>query len=852
MEMATTEQTSSQITLNSPALSDIDASSIFDQCIRRKNEILAFYNQYRNALYEKSVDPYLYYFDKEISPIIKHYLIFLRNTMLEIHKANIKRISESTSDQAWLDFASSTKTHIDSITDEFLSSIDSKWSWVQKVPNQNEIKLEAQLILSPGKIYAEQIEQCGMQMSRIKDQDIEVSVMAANINSIRADLYSHLKLYLDQEKVLEQKLSNLNTALSDPINVQKMLIETKDEIQGIPVSGQEEEKWIDRLDEKMSGLPILKLITDHSNGLLLEKTLDIAKGTKKWVDMVLLPQHIQLRDQVEQNLNRVCTMLINAQHKYQLLDGKKNKVYHDEIVKTIETLAERQKNTTLSISESYKDLLSIIDSKLRADQLYVDQNWMISTYDLTIGQLRSDTENVFKQVYDWIKNYISHASWIPFLNDDDQHQSEKTAQLVQNKKIPSQPGHYQRVFMSDGFLSDYYLVEREKEMRQVADLLDLWNDGFGASLIITGAPKCGKSTFGFQITEKYWPENTITLKANSVLTLKGKKINVQTDIADALENIIQTIKKKGKWCILIDEMNEWQNEKTSLFQNMQNLQRYVQELNPSIIIVAIMDYHLLSRLQTVMRFKDAFMSYMDLSFLDKKAFIKTLGHRHDATQIELLSPKGEQLTAKQIEGIGEKIWKYTSQNVGCSLNEWVRSVSQSDEGSWMINFDAYKYPLIVREKNAGIFNAILLYTSVTEEKLHKLTDHLDYSDQESIISNMLNTKVFIKDTNGKLQINEGVITELQYQYNDLDDYEHDRYVLESAELEGEKLDIQRRLQEYLFNYPFLSHETEVSMKERNGKFYVSLLTMEAPSSIIHYLNDMEPAFDFQFIKRVKL
>ena len=839
-------------------ISDLQNENVLDQCVQRRNEVLSFYNKNRALLSKKfgtlhQNNYWLYHFNTEIVPILKHYLIFLRNTMLEIHIANVKEMSKSVSQVERKNFSNSTHEHLNSITSEYVRNLNIKWEWISNSNNQKIAALNSSLTLSPSKVYKKQIDQCGVQMSRIKNQDLSMIKTISSLNNIREDIENHLNKYIEQETALEQLLTNLNSKLHNHSDVLTSLTEAKTSLQNIPISSDNEIEWLDHLDHKVTELQSINIITSHSNGLLIEKNLELAKGTKKWVDMVLLPQHIQLRDQVEQNLNRVNTMLINAQHKYQLLEGKKNKAYHDEIVSTISSLSKNQKATTESISHEYGKIIEQSSSTLRADQLYDDQNWMVSGYDLSLVQLRSDTENIFKQIYDWGKNYITHATWIPYIGyDDGVDQIEKIAKLVHSKSMHSQLGHYQRVFMSDGFLSDYYLVHRSKEMTQVQGIADLWSEGFGTSLVISGTPLSGKTTFALQVVRHHWPDHFIQLLPHSSLNIGKKKVKCGSNISEALLSITNTLDKRKKWCILLDDIHTWHDKNTSLLENMESLRSFILRSPANILIVIAVGNHFLSRLQTTIKFSDAFMSHIDLSNIKRKQFMTTLRHRHDATQNELFGAKEEPLTNKQIENIGHKIWKYTDHNVGTSLNEWTKSISQNEKGQWKIDFIPHRYPKIVNEKSAALFNALLIYNRLSENRLKEVSDQMDSNEQQSILYNMLNSKVFNIDSQSQISINPCVNTEIQYQYDNLDDLEHKKYVIASEEMKEDSLELSNHVKELLFHYPFISNESQISFKTRKNKLYIKFLTMESPSALVDYLNDQQNKLQFQFIKWIKI
>ena len=851
--------TENSIKLLLSSFSEISADHCFDDCVQRRNEVLLFYNENKRLLSslpntENSPGVFKYYFDNEVAPIIKHYLIFLRNTMLEIHKSNVKQASKSISTSEWKSYLSESKNHIDLVTEEFNKNIEVKWNWIQSQDNQKKTQLDSTLIISPESIYSEQISTCGIQMSRIKNQDLEFRELSTSLNEIRQDICAHLKKYIGQEKSLEELLNDVNNDLSKNTDVQGALSKAQEKLQKIPIPADEEIEWLDHIDNKISLLPSLKPIIDYNLGLLSDRSLDLEKGTKKWVDVLLLPQHIQLRDQVEQNLSRVKTMLNNAQHKYQLLEGKKNKAYHDEIVNTINSLSSAQKSTTESISKEYRKIVNSVSAVLRANNLFNDQNWMITGYELTLGQLRIDTENIFKKSYEWLRNYIAQADWLPFLKIDSEiNKTAKIAKVVQAKSYKELTGHYQRVFMSDGFLSDYYLVNRKKEMEQVDELSKLWTDDFGVSLILTGMPQCGKSTFAFQITKRHWQDQYIHLKPNSSIVIDGKNVETNANIGKALTDISNAIPKGKKYCLLLDDLFDWHDKTISLFENMSLLRSFVLSIHSNVVIIAVADSHLISRLQTVIRFQDAFMSTIDLSTIDKKEFITTLGHRHDATQNELYGLKQEPLTIKQIETLGQKIWSYTSRNVGSSLNEWVRCISQNEEGKWTIYFDPIKYPKIVDKKSATIFNVLLLYSNISEDELTTITDHIDKNIQESLLYNMLNSKVLTRSTESKISIEPNLRSEIQNQYERLDNYEHQRFVINSdVKIQGDTQKAKEEIEKLLFHYPFLTPDSEVSIKTKDNKFRITLLTSRLPSSIIDYLNDQQNKYQFQFIKRVKL
>ncbi|MEE9374284.1 MAG: hypothetical protein V3V00_14615 [Saprospiraceae bacterium] len=841
------------IQINDHSFTEISVEHILDHCVQRRNEVIGGFHQNRFLLEKDNSDVSLYYFDCQVAQIVKHYVIFLRNTMLEVHKANVKTISKSVPKTEWDKYIHGVKKNIDQVTFEYKESIDRKWQWIQSPENQKSTTLESNLIHSPGEVYNKQIEVCGGQMTRIKNQDNTFIEIAKKLNIIRENLKSHFDIYLTKEKDLENFLTQLNASLPDEPDVLSAIAKAKTQLSTIAISGADEIVWLKKLDDQMTNLPKIKIITGYSNGHLIEKNLDLARGTKKWIDMELIPQHIQLRDSVEQNLNRVNTMLINAQHKYRLLEGKKNKIYHDEILSTISILSTAQKTTTQHISEEYNKIINHTSTMLRADELYNDQNWMVTGYDLSLIQLKSDTENVFKKLYQNCTNYLNTAKWAPFFTDNNEiNRTESIARFVQAKTKDNPTGHYQRVFMSDGFLSDYYLVNREKEMEQVSNLNELWNDGFGVSLAITGMPRSGKTTFTKQVLHKYWPDNHVFIYPNSSFVLNGNKISTTTDLDKTIDNAMNVLGIDDKICIVIDEVHLWHGNDTSLFQNMVNLRSQVLTLRPNVLIMVSIGYHLLSRLQTVTRFKEAFMSYIDISFINKKDFITTLGYRHNATQNELYDTKGEPLTPKQIDSIGSKIWKYTSRNIGTSLLEWIRSIAQDNTGRWVIDFNTYKYPVIVDESSAIMINAVLLYSSLSKDHLIDMTDHMDLNLQQSLLYSMMNSKAFLLDGNDKISVNPSVVTEIQYQYNDLDDYEHYKYLITSEYIHGDIHQIKRNIQKLFFYFPFWSHESEVSIKIINNKLYITTLTMEPPAKIVDYLNDQQREYKYQFIKRVKI
>jgi len=704
----------------------------------------------------------------EIAYELKDFLLLMRNICIGAIKAQAFKEDKAISDTEYERYVAESQEILTKAGRTVASYIDGVLSKLGDTEFIKKDLMYYKLVESPWSVYREQFDILLKQMTDLRRQIISYEDVKIAFNHIQIQIEGAVENLRQQTDAVKDAAHNLVSEYAKPQLEIKDIHEKIEHVETVSVIKENLKFKLEKIDTTIKNLKNYVFSVDFKEGNLVQKNINLSQLTSRWLELVLVPYMSDMHEDLK-ILKTTCDMSVkNMRNKLSLLSD----INHDEFLSDLsinsEKMMEEQGKLFQKISEDMVQVRTLLDEEFRPSNIYSSKPFLSTGLQSSVNQIMRDQNrlvevlnNRFGQSQEDLKYFFNRLQ-----KQEQLTESEKIALSLNNKSGKFATESYDQVFLKQNIFSEFYIIERTEMHERARESIELWRKGYNGSMIVTGSPLSGKTTFANDIVLRNFGSNYIRLKPHSEQSFNGRKFQTDGNLVDALNEISKS-RILQPTCIFIDDIELWHNENSHLLQDARGLTDFMTKNGDMIYVLLCINPIALHFLNIYMDFSDQFLSSIDVSKVKFSHFKNIIQLRHTATHKTLVKSDGKEYNPDEFLSIVKQVHKNSNGNVGEGLLRWVSGSKQISSDQVIFDYQDMRVDNFVTPENEMLIEQFLKYKKMSDTELISIFTKEQYQNVRVQLKSLLRNKVLVRDSEGYIYINEFIITDAYKFYKEI-------------------------------------------------------------------------------------
>ena len=581
---------------------------------------------------------------------------------------------------------------------------------------------------SPWPLYREQLEaidaQCEAlltehrQLLAVQDRFAEIrSLLLKNLEENKAQ-FAHLE---DLTATEIERLDNLTEAALGRIAAQLQELENNIQPEG------HNPELPKQLEQVVSGIEAPDRISvNTAEGAVQFRDISLDDQAQAWLQAEILPQLYEFWEVVGNAANGLKMSLLNIRNRALLLDREENEgsTSPEKLKDLAQPLRQFERTATSQravLDDLERTIRSRLDQEFKLPRVYGQTDFLNVGLQSSFNRMRIGQSRVLNRGLTWVRRQFNRIDQVRrrVEREESLSISEKVVRFVRTRRISTTDNPYAAIFLTSGYVGESFWTGRQAELERIATLIARWREGFRGSVVLTGPRGAGKTLFGHIVGRNFFPESTIVVQPNSVISLAGRKLITSFDLGETLD-FIAKYSYQSKSLIWIDDLELWSSAEIPLMHNIRRLERFVDEHSNRQFILCATDSWAYRRFDRTQQLDKVFQAEIKLNRMGLDEVRQTILLRHGATHKTLVDKQGNELTPFRFRLITRDLYQNAEGNIGTILNQWALGIQKVDDDR--VRYVApglYPLPNLLNPDNAILLTTILLHKKTNEYRLRK-------------------------------------------------------------------------------------------------------------------------------------
>jgi len=696
----------------------------------------------------------------EIAYDLKDLVILMRNIYVEALKAKAYRTDGSLTDVDFERFTSESQDVISQASQSLSASIAGVLSQVDNEVFINKDLMHYRLVESPWEVYQKQYREILNQMMELRRQLInydDVKSAFSVINLQIVDTLESLKVQTDSLLDASKDLSSEYEKDQLAVDVINQKIEN---VESVSIYKETLKFKLEKIDSTIKNLKNYIFSVGYKDGNLIQKNINLSQLTSKWLELSLVPLLADMHDKLKILKTTSDISAKNMRNKLSLLTENNHDEFLSDLAISADKLNTEQQKLSQFISEKKVEVEALLEGHFKPSNIYTDKAFLSTDLQSSVNQIMRDQNrlvevinNRFGQRQEELKYFFTNLQKKEKLTE-----AERIALALNSRSGRHATESYDQVFLRQNIFSEFYIIERLELQERAKESIQLWRSGYNGSLIITGAPLSGKTTFANHIVINDFSSNFIRLEPNSEQSFNGRKFSTEEGLGEALSEITKSRIVKPT-CILIDDLELWHNDGSNLLRDARDLIDFNNKNSDMIYVVVSINPVALHFLNIYMDFSEHFLSVIDVSKAKFSYFRDIIQLRHTATQKTLVKSNGTEYNPDEFLKIVKQVYKNANGNLGDGLLRWASGSKEISSDQVIFEYTDFNIDNFITKDNEVLIEQFFKYKKLTDTELISIFTKEQYESVRIQLKSLLRNKILVRDNDGYIQINDLIITE---------------------------------------------------------------------------------------------
>ncbi len=696
----------------------------------------------------------------EIAYELKDYVILMRNIYVEAIKAKAYKTDGGLSDADYERFISESQLILSKAGQSLTSYIGGVLSQVDNEEFITKDLMYYRLVESPWAIYEEQYKEVLHQMLDLRRQLVNYDDVKSAFATIKVHVIEALENLKSQTDTVLSTTTDLSTEYNKDALVPDVINEKIEQIEIASVYKESLKVKLEKIDSSIKNLKNYVFSVDYKDGNLIQKSIDLSQLTSKWLELSLVPTLAEMHDKLKILKTTSDISAKNMRNKLSLLTDKNHDEFLSDLSISADKLIREQQKLSQDIIDKKTGVETLLEEEFRPSKIYSNKAFLSTGLQSSVNQIMRDQNKLVEVINNRFGQRQEELKFF-FTNLQKQEQlteAERIASALNNKSGKYATESYDQVFLRQNIFSEFYIIERLTMQDRARESISLWRNGYNGSMIITGSPLSGKTTFANHIVLSNFANNFIRLEPNSEQSFNGRKFSTQEGLGEALNEITKS-RIINPTCIFIDDIELWHSEHSNLLQDARDLIDFVTKHSEMVYVVVCIGPVALHFLDIYMDFSEQFLSVIDVSKVKFSHFKNIIQLRHTATQKTLVKADGAHYNADEFLSIVKQVHKNSNGNLGDGLLRWASGSKEISSDQVIFDYTDMKIDNFITRENEMLIEQFFKYKKLTDKELIAIFTKEQYESVRVQLKTLLRNKILVRDDEGSIQINDLIITE---------------------------------------------------------------------------------------------
>lgn len=702
----------------------------------------------------------------------KHFLMLYRDVQLQLQIASLM-VKEGRSDQAKVDaLYRQSREALNDALQEWETDHAAELEALRRNDKQRKRQLNKwKLQHNPWPAYREQLNAIAGQSESLTEEYAALSKLSAGFQNLRSLLIEGIAtsgLVMEQTQRRSEEIVAFIREGGIKTNPGTLVSKLDDYIA--------EERNLPRLDRFTNALTTIvakfndeqRVSVGSNQGRLRYKEVNFRRATDQWISAEVMPLLYELWELSGQNSNGLNVATVNVRNRALLLANELS-ADHDVVV-NIDELAQPFVNFGRKNAERHQDydrirrqLETLIDDDLHLSSVYrAEPGFLPLALQSGINAFTHRQGKVLTSLQTWVGKHASGLS--TFIGEAAREEklsiSERTVRVIRQRTVPADNSSYTNILMTKGYIGESFLVGREAETEHMRQLIENWHLGFRGAVVLTGNRLAGKTLFGEQITNRFFPGETIRLRPNASITVAGRRTTTSGNLAEAL-SFIEKYTVQQRPMVWIDDLENWWDKKITLAGNVRALGKHIDDYSARIFYLVATTNSVYRHLDKFLSFDRVFQSRIALDRFSLADMQRAIFIRHGATHRTMVDENGEQISEATFNGMVKRIYRATHGNVGETIDRWAYYTERYDEDRvYQPRERRYVLPPFLTPDTATLLTTLVLEKVTRDYRLRKLFGPAYQDRYGSILQRLIRVGIVTRNNDGTLQITESIVNDV--------------------------------------------------------------------------------------------
>ncbi|MFK8055179.1 MAG: hypothetical protein AB8F78_03570 [Saprospiraceae bacterium] len=524
---------------------------------------------------------------------------------------------------------------------------------------------------------------------------------------------------------------------------------------------------IDQLPERM------QLFVNSPSGQMQYRDLNLERQTAQWISAEVLPSLNQEARLAEQSLADLLRTLVDVRNRIQLAkDQEKAETTETETTSAIElTYLKAPIEAMLTRIDHAQNQVEIISRQtslkiqehLRLSRVY-DPNldFLEVSFEAGMSQVKRTQDALLNRFGAWIVEQTNSIRNLRSRVEEEEKLSvgEKIVRTIRTRTLDPKNANYTSVLVTRGFIGEAFHAGRDSELERAKNAIEAWRDGFRGSIALTGQRYCGKTHFAELLASRFFEQQTLHVRPDTMLEVNGRKLKLGTDLGTALAFVKKNSVNK-QYLILIDDLELWSDTDDGLAVDADDLREAMDELSGRHFFIVAMGNWTFANLDGGLGLAASFQLEINLDTMPLEDFRNTVLIRHAATHVRMLDKNAVQFSDGALREHAEDMFRAAKGNVGDGLRRWAQSVA-FEETNVVRTRDHKTYPLpnFIDVSIGLVLSMVKKERYTSEYELRKRFGPAFDKHYRPVVQRLIRLGVLLRHRTGTLSINPVVSNEV--------------------------------------------------------------------------------------------
>ena len=497
---------------------------------------------------------------------------------------------------------------------------------------------------------------------------------------------------------------------------------------------------------------VLSFPTNIQYGELIIKTINFQAEVSRWFSSKIYPHIIELEKREELNLERTISTINQVRSKLSALTLSDKEEYDVKSTKIGKILSDLESNSLrlllLEKEENKAEVELLMYKYFCASQVY--KNDILFLPLERSGQIANISKDAIQRFKSTFKGYSDNVkeSGKSILSKYIELDKVAVSHFINNKLKINADDDRLSLFMKRGFIGRSFTIKRSDIIDKIVEDYSLWQNKFHGAVLLSGPYGSGKTTILGVISQGYFTEEIIQIKAGESFYTNRGFFDGENDLGKLLDKLSHYY-QSGRAIIFIDDLGSWHSNEVSLFRNVKALMKRLYAFGNQFFFVITCDTILDNRINSLIDISEKFTSKLVVGKMSDSNIRTALQSRSGA-----LPDLGLNDTEHE-NNVGD-IVRASKGNIGSALLEYSRYFSKEYEP----NILSKEFSQIIKN-NKYLLKFILSHGSLPKTTIIKALSELDILEVMDELDYLTGLKILSVNREGRVSVNPLLIHEVE-------------------------------------------------------------------------------------------